>query len=168
MSALLFGSSASPDGTLEKQIHDAFVPWVIRRIPHMQRAGVDSFGPCGVFVVVDKPDLQNGRPLAAVVFHNHVPGYRSIEASVASVSRMWAKPAHISALLRYAFVTNGCERLQAATAKRGRAAKHVQKFLRNLGFKYEGAGRKAFGSDDALMFSMLRDEAARWLGAEHG
>lgn len=85
---------------------------------------------------------------------------------MASDTPMWAKPSVISPLLSYVFDTLRCERLQATVPKRGAGPKHTRRFLEHLGFKYEGVGRKAFGTDDAVMFSMLRDDAARWLGVE--
>ncbi len=163
MSVLLWGSSAAVPGSYERQIHDAFIPWTIRRIPHMAKSGVTSFGPCGVFVVASSAEPK-ARILATVVFHNHHPAYRMIEVSMASDTPMWAKPSVISPLLSYVFDTLRCERLQATVPKRGAGPKHTRRFLEHLGFKYEGVGRKAFGTDDAVMFSMLRDDAARWLG----
>ena len=163
MSALFHGTSYAEPGSFERTLHDAMTSWVAQRIPQMAKTGATGFGPAVVFVVVDRPDPINGKPLAAVVFHNHVPGYRSMEVSMASVSPMWAKPSHISTMLRYVFVTNGCERLQAVVARRGRGPKRTARFLRHLGFKFEGTGRRAFGYDDALMYSMLREDATRWL-----
>lgn len=162
MSVILWGSSDSPEGSYERAIHDAFVPWTIKRIPQMVKSGVRTFGPCGVFVVASSADPK-ARILAAVVFHNHHPAYRMIEVSMAADSPMWARPSIISTLLHYVFNTLRCERLQATVPRRGAGPKHTRRFLEHLGFKYEGVGRKAFGSDDAVMFSMLRDDAARWL-----
>lgn len=163
MTVLLWGSSAAEPGSYERRIHDAFIPWTIRRIPHMAKLGVSSFGPCGVFVVASSAE-PNARILATVVFHNYHPAYRMIEVSMASDTPMWAKPSVISPLLAYVFDTQRCERLQATVPKRGAGPKHTRRFLEHLGFKYEGVGRKAFGTDDAVMFSMLREDAARWLG----
>lgn len=162
MSAILWGSSDSEPGTFERRIHDAFVPWVIKRIPHMVNAGVRSFGPCIVFVVASSPE-PSASIRAAVVFHNHIPAYRMIEVSMASDTPHWAKPETIRVLLTYVFETIRCERLQATVPKRGAGPKHTRRFLEHLGFKYEGVGRRGFGSDDAVMFSMLREDAARWL-----
>lgn len=164
MSVLLWGSSAAIPGSYERQIHDAFIPWTIRRIPHMAKSGVTSFGPCGVFVVASSAEPK-ARILATVVFHNHHPAYRMIEVSMASDTPMWAKPSVISPLLSYVFDTLRCERLQATVPRRGKGPKHTRKFLENLGFVYEGVGRRAFGDDDAVMFSMIREDAARWLSA---
>ncbi len=162
MSALLWGSSAAEPGSFERRIHDAFVPWVIRRIPHMAKLGVQSFGPCGVFVVASSPEAS-ARVRAVVVFHNHHSAYRMIEVSMASETPVWARHETVRTLLGYVFDTLRCERLQATVPKRGAGPKHTRRFLEHLGFKYEGVGRKAFGTDDAVMFSMLREDAARWL-----
>lgn len=162
MTVLLWGSSASPAGSFERNIHDAFVPWIIRRIPHMAKYGVKTFGPCGVFVVASSPE-PNAKILAAMAFHNHHAAYRMIEVSMASDTPMWAKPTVIGPILSYVFNTLKCERLQVTIPRRGAGPKHTRKFLDHLGFKYEGVGRKAFGFDDAVMMSMLREDAARWL-----
>lgn len=163
MSVILWGSSDSPEGSYERAIHDAFVPWTIKRIPQMVKSGVRTFGPCGVFVLASSPE-PSARILAAVVFHNHHPEYRMIEVSMAADSPMWAKPSIVSPLLSYVFDTLRCERLQATVPRRGKGPKHTRRFLEHLGFQYEGVGRKAFGTDDAVMFSMLREDAARWIG----
>lgn len=165
MSVLLYGSSFAQPGTYERAIHDSFIPWVIRRIPHMARVGAPGFGPCAVFVVASSADPK-ARILAVVVFHNFHSAYRMVEVSMASASPMWARPSIVTALLSYVFNTAKCERLQAVIPKRGSMAKHVNRFLtKSLGFKFEGIGRRALGNDDAVMLSMLREDASRWLGA---
>lgn len=162
MSVLLFGSSAHPIGTQKRTIYDAFIPWAIKRIPHAWKAGVRDFGEAVVFVVATK-GIPDGKVQAVVVFHNYSPAYKTIEVSMAADSPMWAKKPAISTMLNYVFNEIGCERLQAVTAKRGPGPKHARRFLEHLGFKYEGVGRRAFGSDDAVMFSMLREDAQYWL-----
>lgn len=164
MSVLLYGASHAEPGTYERAIHDGFVPWAIRRIPHMARVGAKGFGPCVLFVVASSADPK-ARILAVVVFHGYQAGYKSLEVSMASATPLWAKPRHVTAMLSYVFNTAGCERLQAVIAKRGAMAKHVNSFLKHLGFKFEGVGRRALGNDDAVMLSMLREDASRWLGA---
>lgn len=164
MSVLLYGTSYSPEGSFERRIHDAFVPWAIRRIPHMLRAGVRDFGHCVVYVVASSAE-PSARILAVVVFHNYHPAFRFCEVSMACASPMWARPEHIKTMLSYVFDTAGCGRLQAVTPKRGAMAKHVRRFLeKSLGFRYEGVHRLALGSDDAVSFGMLREDASRWLG----
>lgn len=162
MSKLFHGMSYAAPGSLERAIYDRAIPWTIAHIPHMLRAGIRDFGPCVVFVVTSED--AKARILASVVFHNHQAPFRLVEVSMASVTPLWARPKHISTMLSYVFDQVGCGRLQAIVPKRGSGPKHTQKFLRHLGFKFEGCGRKGFGNDDALMFSMLREDASRWLG----
>jgi RimJ/RimL family protein N-acetyltransferase len=163
MSVLLYGASHAEPGTYERAIHDGFAPWAIRRIPQMVRSGITTFGPCVVFVVASSADPK-ARILAVVVFHNFVAGFKSVEVSMASDSPMWCRPHILSALLGYVFNTAGCGRLQAITPRRGRQARHTQKLLRNIGFRWEGTHRRAMGFDDACSFAMVREDAARWIG----
>ena len=165
MSVLLYGSSSAPAGTYERAVHDGFVPWVIKRIPHMARVGAASFGPAIVFVVASSPEPR-ARILAAVVFHGFHAGYRTMEVSMASDTPLWAKPRHISTMLRYVFDTAGCKRLQAVVPRRGAGPRRTNRFLKHIGFKFEGIGRCGFGTNDAVMLSMLREDAARWLPQE--
>lgn len=162
MTALLIGSSSAAPGSQKRAVFDAFVPWVCRRIPHLHLAGIKSLGEGVVFVVATGTD-PGARPLAAVVFHAYSPAFRSIEVSMASDSLMWAKKPAISTMLNYVFNELKCERLQAVTARKGRGPKRARRFLEHLGFRFEGVGRRAFGADDAVMFSMLRENAQYWL-----
>lgn len=162
MTVLILGSSSAEPGTQKRAVYDAFMPWICRRVPQVAAAGVSHLGEGVIFLVATGAEA-NSRPLAAVLFHNYQPAWKTIEVTMAAVTPIWAKKAAISTMLRYVFDELGCERLQAVTAKRGSGPKRARRFLEHLGFKFEGVGRRAFGSDDAVMFSMLRTDAQYWL-----
>lgn len=50
----------------------------------------------------------------------------------------------------------GCQRLSVTTR---RTNKRVRKMAPRFGFKFEGIARRFYGSEDGLVFSLLRNEA---------
>lgn len=139
--------------------HDADVAhWVAERIPHAavripyyDRGQV--FGPSAAIGVVNGA----GDMVAGVVYHNYDPFVRSIEVSMASTTRMWARPDVVRSLLRYIFVQANCLRCTAVTP---RSATSPRRFLEGIGFKREGSIRRGFGSENALVYGLLADEWA--------
>ncbi len=97
----------------------------------------------------------------AVVYHSYREQYKSVEASIASISPRWATKEAIRFMFWLPFVNMGVERIQTAVRKKNR---HAVTFNRRLGLVYEGKGRKAFGDDDALVYSILKEEwkASKW------
>jgi len=73
-------------------------------------------------------------------------------------------PAFIRAMFDYPFNQLGKERITAAVAKKNKKA---IRFVRKLGFQYEGCLRRYYGNDDMHIYGILRSEAlARGLIAE--
>lgn len=134
--------------------HDRDVAvWVGWRIPLVARRlsrapNPEPFGPAVAFGVLDAHD----RIVAGVVYHSYDPDCRSIEVSCAASSRMWAKRAIVSAILRYAFVEASCQRVTAVTPRK---ATSPRRFLEALGFKREGSIRHGFGDDNAIVYGLL-------------
>ncbi len=133
---------------------DDVARWVVRRIPHMAQdiEAIRPFVAAGVLV--------GGMPAAGVIFQNFMPMYRSIEISCAAENPRWASRGHLAELLTYAFVANDCERITLLIPARNRRAR---RFNEGIGFVSEGTVRRGFGGDDAIIYGMLRDDAARWL-----
>jgi RimJ/RimL family protein N-acetyltransferase len=129
--------------------------WVAARIPHMG-PGAD-FGPCAAIGVAD----HAGRPLGGVVFSGFQPACRSIEVSFAADTARWLTAPLIGRILSYPFVQLGCQRVTAVTPRR---AARARDFLDRFGFKREGAVRKGFGTDDAIVYGLLEREwrSSRW------
>lgn len=142
--------------------NEAVAEWVAQRIPAME-SGRD-FGACTTIGVVDRNQI----PIAGVVFHNWQPRYSSIEISCAADRSTWLTKSLIRFILGHAFDGVGCNRLQAITPRKNHTAR---RFLENLGFKREGLARAGFGSDDAVIYSMLarewRSSRFRLDGKEH-
>ena len=64
-------------------------------------------------------------------------------------------------LFGYPFVQLQVDRLQAITARTNHASR---KLLKRLGFRHEGVMRRFWdGQEDAFLFSMLPEEATRWV-----
>ena len=130
---------------------EAVAAWVARKIGFDDP---DFFGPCKAIAVADANDV----PLAGVVFSGYRDLYKSIEVSIAAESPRWATRGVIHALLSYPFDQLGCERVQVTIPLRNARA---QRFCKGIGFVREGVMRRGFGSDHAVVMSMLRHEFAR-------
>lgn len=94
-----------------------------------------------------------GEMTGAFIF-NEYTGY-AIQMSMAGRGAMsrgvWAAVAH------YVFVQIGCVRLEVTT----RASNtKILKFAEAVGFTREGIARRAYGDEDGVMLSVLRDEAS--------
>lgn len=124
--------------------------WVAKRIPAMQGA---TFGPCAAMGVLDARSI----PIAGVVFHEYLPGYKSISMSIAADSPKWLSRSIISGILSYPFGTLGAQRITAVTAPRESAASIVR-FLLKFGFQQEGRVRKGLGNTDAIVWGLLSSE----------
>lgn len=134
--------------------------WVCERIPHLAiripyyELGM-VLGPATAIGVTDDAGVMAG----GVIFHNHDPFVRSMEVSCAAANPAWATRGVLRILLRYAFLTADCTRLSAATPK---TSTSPRRFLEGIGFKREASIRRGFGTENALVYGMLREE---W---EHG
>lgn len=95
---------------------------------------------------------------AGAVYHAYRPEFRGIEISFAMRPGLYLSRSAISALLRYPFIELNCVRVTAVTPLK---ATSTRQFLEKLGFKREGVLRRAFGTDDAVVYGMLAKEWAR-------
>ena len=129
--------------------------WVSARIPQMQGL---SFGPCAAIGVI----AGDGTPLAGVVFHDHLPQWKSIQASFAADSPRWLTRRLAVQIMSYPFGQLDCQRVTTWTPKRNRPAR---KFIDAFGFKREGVIRQGFGDDDVIVSGMLKREwlASKWM-----
>ena len=130
----------------------AIASWVAKRIPAMQGA---TFGPCAAMGIVD----ERGNPIAGVVFHEYLPGYKSISISIAAENAKWLSKGIITGIMSYPFATLGVQRLTAVTAPR-ESATSVVRFLLKMGFQQEGRVRKGLGDTDAIVWGFLASELA--------
>jgi len=75
--------------------------WVAAQIndPGLER----GFGPCSAIGVV-----ENGRPIAGMVYHNFHPEVGTIELSAASVSKRWLTRPVLKVMFAYPFNGLGC------------------------------------------------------------
>lgn len=137
--------------------HDAQVAqWVLERIPH-----VTDFGACTAIGIGSE---QTGTLYAGVVYNDYQPLYGTIQASIASVSPLWATPGTIKALLHYPFEQIGVELLWAVTRSDNAKARN---FLSKIEFKQEAILRHRFGKGvHAVSYSMTATEYRRHYGGE--
>ena len=133
--------------------------WVAQRIPQMADCDLQNpFGPSiGVGVV-----SEDGVPLGGVVFHDWQPRFKTVQASFAADSHRWLTRRILVGILSIPFDQWGCQRINALTPKRNKAAR---KFLDTFGFKREGCARLGFGDDDAIISGLLKRDwlQSRWM-----
>ncbi len=132
----------------------ALAAWCADHIPHVGAAG---FGAAQAIAVL------RGNAIAAVaVFHDWQPEFGTLQCSLASVTPRWATPAAVRALLRYAFVTAGANKLWTATPH---DAVRVLRFLAGIGLKPEATLKSHFGHKrHAVICRMMRSDwqRSRW------
>ena len=112
------------------------------------------FGPCTAIGVIRENRLAGG-----VVYHDHQPNFRSIMVSFAFDTPKWATPSVLGSVCAYPFIQLDCNRVTALVARKN---KRSRKMVEGIGFKQEGCARRAFLSDDAIIYGLLRREC-RWI-----
>lgn len=115
------------------------------------RHGLEFFPPCVAVGLA-----EGGALIGAIIFNNYTRS--SIELSVAGETRAFT-PRVVRWCFRYVFGQLGCVRATLRTAKRNRP---VRDLILRLGFRPEGKLRRYYGTDDAMIYGLLREEAGRW------
>jgi RimJ/RimL family protein N-acetyltransferase len=137
--------------------HDEEVThWVCENIPHLAIRIPDFplghvLGPAVAIGVLG----DDGQLIAGVVFHGYDPYVRAMEVSCAATTPHWGNRETFRALLRYAWEGADCQRVTACTPRKATSAR---RFLEGLGFRREGSIRRGFGSDNAIIYGLLREE----------
>lgn len=118
-----------------------------------------EFGPCtAIGVAID------GQLSGAVVYHEYRPYCKSVQMSCAAVNKRWLSKEAMRVFFHYPFVQLQCQRVTAIVARKNKPSRSL---VEGVGFRLEGVCRKGFGSDDAIIYGMLRHEC-RWLkGLRH-
>lgn len=141
--------------------HDAEVThWVCSHIPHLAER-IPYFelgqvlGPSAAIGVLNRA----GDLVAGVAFHGYDPFVKAVEVSCAATDPRWATRSNVRAIMRYVWETAGCQRCTAVTPRRSPpGATSPRRFLEGLGFQREGSIRRGFGSDNAIVYGLLREE----------
>lgn len=104
---------------------------------------------------------RSGELLAVAFFNNYRHNDKDIEFSIVAATPRWATPGNIRAILHYAFVQLGVQRLTAHTAK---SNKHVRRLMERVGARLEGVHPKGhLGKSTRLSYCLHREDAGRWL-----
>lgn len=140
-----------PEGPLVLGHDTEIGEFVARRIKHMHGAKFVNFTTMGI--------IRRGELIGGIIFHDHQPEYKSVVVSYAFDRPSWASPSVLASISQYVFVQLGCQRMATYTPRKN---KRSRKFVEGVGFKLEGCARKALGTDDAMVYGMLRNEC-RWL-----
>jgi hypothetical protein len=94
---------------------------------------------------------EKGELVGALVFNDYTGP--NVELNAAG-DGCWTEPV-VRAGFRYMFDQLDCIRVTARTRRKNRL---VRKLLPRLGFKFEGVARRYYGDEDALVFSLLKEE----------
>lgn len=108
----------------------------------------------------------NGKMVCGVVYadHQEMPFGNDIRLNIAATDPRWATKKNIGFLLGFPFNQLGCRRVTAIVA---RSNKRCRRFIEGIGFVPEGRIRHGFdGRQHALVYGLLKEEAARWLCRE--
>jgi len=123
--------------------------WVAEQLPQFD--GPDDFGPFTAIGVID----SEGYIAAGVVFHNYLPRYRNVEITMASVTPRWVSRSVLSGIMAYPFQQLGCVMVRTTTPRKNRAA---LTFNKKMGFHIDAVIRRGFGSQDAVIGTLLAKE----------
>lgn len=126
--------------------------WVAEQIPQLG-AGSDLGPAVGIGIVA-----EDGRLVGGAVFNNWMPRFASIEVSFALENPRWFSRSLLTQIMRYPFDQVKVGRVTAATAKKNKA---MRTLMEAFGWKREGVIRRGFGSEDAVIYGLLRREWAR-------
>lgn len=104
---------------------------------------------------------MNGEIQAVAFFNNYRHNDKDIEFSMIAATPRWATPGNIRAILHYAFVQLGVERLTVHTAKSNKRARRI---LARMGARMEGVHPRAhLGKSTKLSYCLHRKDAGRWI-----
>lgn len=123
--------------------------WVLHRIPEMRGR---SFGPCAAIGV-----LRDGNLVGGFVFSGYAQHADGSDITINGAAapgnrvtrRMWER------VYSYPFVQIGCARVSDYIIETNQNA---IRFAERSGFKLEGRKRRGYGSEDVLLYGMLRHE----------
>ena len=106
---------------------------------------------------------RDGLPIAGVVYHDHDAKHGDIQLSIAATTPAWCSRTSLAVFLGYPFNQLKCNRVTAVCHQRN---KQARAFLKRLGFKEEGILRQKYFPRDAVVYGMLKKEAAKWLRSD--
>jgi len=128
---------------------EEMIGWFVAR-----RQGTDpQWGPHTTLGLV-----RNGQLIAGVVY-NHFSSMDVCMHVGAINGKRWLTKSFLLEAFHYPFVQLGKNRVTALVARKN---KTTGRFVRDLGFNYEGKLRKHYPNDDLIVYGMLREEC-RWI-----
>lgn len=131
----------------------ALARWVALRIPYVDSGPAEPFGPAECVGVE-----RERRLIAAVVFHMWDPASKTIAASMAADTAMWARRETIADILKVPFDMCGARKLYVMI--RSDNAK-VTRFVRHVGFREEARLSEHYGPHlHAVIFGLKKKHYA--------
>lgn len=134
-------------------IGQGVVEWVQARVPHCH----SGFGPAAGIGVE-----RDGQIIAGMVYHEYRKAYGTVQMSTAAIGP-WATRETLRVMFDYPFNQLRCQKIWAVVAARNRKGRV---YAEKIGCEQEGYMKRGLGSDDAVLYGMLR-ENCRWIGVDH-
>lgn len=100
---------------------------------------------------------DGSKVLGVAFFNNYQHNHGDIELSVVAATPQWATPGNIRAILHYAFVQLGVQRMTASTSK---SNKRARKLIEFFGAKLEGVHPKGHMRRETRLTYGLQREVA--------
>lgn len=140
---------------------ELFATWAAKRIEGSENETAEqSFGQYKAVGIMTGPTKKD-RLLGVVVFHNWVPKYRTVEASMAACDPHWASKSTIRSVLSIPFLQYDATKVWTVTDYR---EDRVIRLNKAMGFRQEGILRNQLGVDEkgkgihAVICGMLKSE----------
>lgn len=135
--------------------------WLAERLPQVLARGLTIEGLArmrGLGYTV------GGELVAVIAFADHLPAYRSVHVHWALDLPKGSNGAFLRGIIqhaaRYPFIQLNCRLVLALIPRRAKKARQV---ARICGFSEGGKIPQAFVSDDAVIYTILRHQAPKWL-----
>lgn len=142
---------------------EMLLEWAGRRIPHA--GGALAFGEAKA-VGVATGSTAKDRLLAAVVFHEYRPIYRTCQVSVVSSSPKWASRRIFRDILAFPFLQYGCSLVWSSIPHENERV--IEFCTRGVGFKKEAilADRYGLGIHAVVLRMKFKEYEQRYLKGE--
>ncbi len=136
-------------GKSDPETRDAMALWAAEQLWPGQGK---SFGNCVCMGVLD-----DGKPIACMVYHEFSPETGIIEISGASTDRRWLQRRVLKEMFAYPFEGVGVQMVvMRVSARRGQ--RHLHRMLKSYGFKAYHIPRLWGREEDGIIFTLTDDD----------
>lgn len=138
----MWGGQANPE------LNRAMAVWAAKNI---WPGGNQHFGNCVCMGV-----MEQGQPVACMVYHNWMPEAELIEISGASIDRRWLTRPVLKAMFDYPFIDLKCQMVVMRVSAAERQS-HLHRILAAYGFERFTIPRLLGRNEDMAVFTLTDD-----------